>query len=52
MNEQEEEYIKGLEAESRFMAELLQRMAKRIGELTDQRNRYWRETVELKKAAR
>lgn len=51
MNEQEE-YIKGLEDENRFMADLLQRMAKRIGELTDQRNRYWRETVELKKAAR
>lgn len=48
--EKQAEYIEALESEARTMAEMLQRMARRVGELTDQRNRYWREAVELRKA--
>jgi len=43
------EYAKGLEQESRTLGELLQRMAKRIADLTEQRNRFWRESLELRK---
>ena len=50
MNKDEKDYLEGMERESRTMATLMQQLAKRLGEVTEQRNRYWRETIELKRA--
>lgn len=42
-------YVEALESESQTMVTMLQRFARRIGELTDQRNRLWRENIALKR---
>lgn len=45
----EKEYVDILEAENKHFMLLLQSLVKRVNELRDSRNKYWRETLQLKK---